>query len=75
MTSGISRRLAQLEKATLPADPLPTWVQIIVQEGETEDDVKARYIAEHPGERTPTHWIVIRFVSPSREIQSQEATP
>jgi hypothetical protein len=64
MTSSISRRLAQLERDAHPAETLPTWVQIIVNadRGETEDEVKARYIAEHPGEPVPTHWIVRKIV-------------
>ncbi len=62
MTSSISRRLAQLEKATCPAKSLPTWVAIIVQPGETEEDVKARYIAEHPEMPSPTHWLIRKIV-------------
>jgi hypothetical protein len=63
MTSGISRRLAQLEKATCPAESLPTWVAIIVQTDETEEEVQVRYIAEHPETPSPTHWLIRKIVS------------
>jgi hypothetical protein len=59
----IARRVARLEKAVLPPEALPTWIRIIVEPGEAEEEVKARYIAEHPNMPTPTHWIVIRIVS------------
>jgi hypothetical protein len=62
MTSSISRRLAQLEKATCPAEPLPTWVAIIVHPGDTVEEAQARYIAEHPEMPSPTHWIVRKIV-------------
>jgi hypothetical protein len=64
MTSSISRRLARLEEAACPAETLPTWVQIIVNadRGETEEEVKARYVAEHPETPPPTHWIVRKIV-------------
>jgi hypothetical protein len=64
MNNNIARRLAQLEKAACPVERLPTWVRIIVERGDTEEAAKARYAAEHLEMPTPTHWIVIRIVSP-----------
>jgi hypothetical protein len=58
----LTRRVATLEAKTIPAEPLPTWVRIIVRRGETEEEVQARYIAEHPDMPTPTHWIVRKIV-------------
>jgi len=64
MTPGISRRLALIEKAARPPERPPTWVEVIVEPGETEEVVQARYVAEHPEMPTPRHWIVIRIVDP-----------
>jgi hypothetical protein len=63
--TNIARRLAQLEKAVCPMElPPPTWVEIIVERGDTEEEAKARYAAEHTKMPTPTHWIIRRIVSP-----------
>jgi len=62
MSERLTRRVAQLERAACPAVLLPTWVRIIVRRGETEEEVQARYIAEHPDMPTPTHWIVRKIV-------------
>jgi hypothetical protein len=77
---GLQRRIAQLEEARLPPDPPPTWVQIIFDEGESEEEVKARYVAEHAEMPTPTHWIIRKIVSPNHPggqiaTQHREARP
>jgi hypothetical protein len=53
--SGLQRRIAQLEEAHLPLEPPPTWVRIIVHEGETEEEAMARHIAAHPEQPASTH--------------------
>jgi len=67
--NGLQRRIAQLEEANPPPEALPRYAQIIVDEGETEEQVMARYVAEHLGEPAPTDWIVIRIVSPHRKAK------
>ena len=62
--NGLQRRIAQLEEANPPPEALPRYAQIIVDEGETEEQLMARYVADHPGEPAPTDWIVIQIVSP-----------
>jgi len=64
MTSGIPRRLAQLEKARLPGKPAEVWALFAMHEGETEEQALARYMAEHPEEPKPAHWIALVGVAP-----------
>jgi hypothetical protein len=62
MNERLTRRVTALEAKAIPAESLPTWVQIIVQTGETEEEVKERYIAEHPDTPSPTHWLIRKIV-------------
>jgi hypothetical protein len=64
MTCTISQRVAQLEKVTPSREPAGTWVQICVHAGESQEEVMARYLAEHPEMPAPTHWIVLQGVLP-----------
>lgn len=68
MTVSIGKRVAALEKATCPAEPMPTWGRVILKQGETEEEAIARHAAEHPEAPTPTNWIVRRLVCPSTEV-------
>ena len=60
--SGLERRIAQLEEATLRPEPLLTWVQIIVHPGETVEEEQARYTAEHPETPTSVRWLIRKIV-------------
>jgi hypothetical protein len=79
MNERLTRRVAALEAKTTPAEPPPTtWVQIIVQPDETEEEVKARYTAEHPEMPTSVCWLIRKIVPwPRRSadcLQERDAT-
>ena len=62
--NGLERRVAELEKAMPSTEPAERWPLIAVHEGETDDEVMARYMAEHPGEPKPANWIALIGVAP-----------
>ena len=70
MTPTISRRVAQLEKTALsPAEPV--FSVLVPALGDlTDEQAVERYCSEHPDHPTPTLWVILRGVSPGREIAS-----
>ena len=62
--NGLGRRVSELEKASPAAEPTEIWALIAILPGETEEQAKARYIAEHPDKPTPTNWIELVGVAP-----------
>jgi hypothetical protein len=70
MTSGITRQVAQLEKMALsPAEPV-FWVLVPALGDITDDQAIERYRAEHLDERSPIEWIILRGVSPARQMEA-----
>jgi hypothetical protein len=51
MTSNLGRRISELEKAAPSDKPAERWPLIAIEDGETEEEVLARYLAENPESR------------------------
>jgi hypothetical protein len=69
--SHIARRVSRLEDAAGVGEPPRPVVQIIVRPEEAEDDVTARWRAEHPDAPEDIFWIVRKIVRPQhREGQA-----
>jgi hypothetical protein len=70
--SQIARRVSRLEDAAGVKNERPRYfARIIVEPEESEDDVKARWRAEHPDAPKDIFWIVCKIVCP----QHREAGP
>jgi hypothetical protein len=67
MTGPLERRVAQLEKTTLPAGLPVFWVLVPALNGVTDEAAIENYRVEHPYVPTPTQWVILRGVSPNHE--------
>jgi hypothetical protein len=73
--NSIDRRLSRLEGATGIGKARRPVGMLIGDVGETHDDIRARYLREHPGAEDHTDFVLIRIVSPTPPEESWRALP
>jgi hypothetical protein len=64
MNTGLARRLRRLERIVGIGDKPHVGAIIIRKPGESEDQAKRRYFAEHPDAPEHTRFVVITLIAP-----------